>query len=113
MVGSDRSEATALRIIERASIAVWFRPSFATVRTIVARATDGAAPKSPAKLFGFNVSLRTANMETMIPPKITRIRICVSIALTVHQPWFFARGAGSHYAASPDGDFARTVFGFA
>src|ERR1700683_1962724 len=44
----------------------------------VARATDGAAPKSPAKLFGFKTSLIAAKLQTIIPPITKRRRRCVS-----------------------------------
>jgi hypothetical protein len=42
------------------------------VITSVANAIDGAAPKSPAKLFGCNASPNAANAETAIPPAMKR-----------------------------------------
>src|SRR5579872_7000538 len=46
------------------------------VSTRVAIATEGAAPKSPAKLFGFRMSPKIANKETAKPPIKNRNRYC-------------------------------------
>jgi len=42
------------------------------VITSVANAIAGAAPNSPAKLFGRNASPNAANAETAIPPAMKR-----------------------------------------
>src|SRR5438105_1340087 len=47
----------------------------ATVSPRVASATEGAAPKRPAKLLGFSRSPKTAKAETTIPPVRNRSRI--------------------------------------
>lgn len=44
------------------------------VRPSVARAIEGAAPNSPAKLFGRNISARTAKKLTIVPPIKNRAR---------------------------------------
>src|SRR5437763_11891773 len=61
-------KAAAPATIDRASVATYDVPSVLTVRTKVARATEGAAPKIPAKLLGLNRSPRTAKVETTAPP---------------------------------------------
>lgn len=56
-------------------MAAYDAPSVAIVSAKVASATDGAAPKSPAKLFGFNTSPMIAKTDTTAPPTRKRIRI--------------------------------------
>src|SRR5579883_3316365 len=71
-------------IIARASVAANSRPFALIVSTRVASATDGAAPKIPAKLFGRSTSPERANNVTNTPPTMnlitssTNIRILVS-----------------------------------
>ena len=43
----------------------------------MASATDGAAPNSPAKLFGFSKSAMIAKAETTIPPRRNRTTIWI------------------------------------
>lgn len=43
--------------------------------TRLARATDGAAPKMPAKLFGVKIVLRTEKGDTNRPPSKNLIKI--------------------------------------
>lgn len=62
-------------IIERASMLAYCAPSLVTVSASVARATEGAAPNNPAKLFGLNKSPRRAKNETVKPPIRNRMRI--------------------------------------
>ena len=90
-------KAAAPRTMDRASIAAYDFPSFRTVRPIVANATDGAAPRSPAKLFGLRASASVAKTETTNPP--TRNRTTTSIVISDQQrqrieamayPWCFA-----------------------
>ena len=50
-------------------------PSTITDSANVARATEGAAPNRPAKLFGLKSSPSSANVETDIPPIKKRMRI--------------------------------------
>ena len=64
--------AIAPAFMERASEDA---PSVATVSAKVARATDGAAPNSPAKLFGFKRSPMIANAATIALPTRNRTRI--------------------------------------
>src|SRR5581483_763151 len=64
--------AIAPPIMDRASIPAYAVPCFATVRPMVARATEGAAPKSPAKLLGLNKSPITEKIETTTPPITNR-----------------------------------------
>jgi hypothetical protein len=64
--------AVAPAIIERASKAAYREPSVAMVKPSVARAIDGAAPNSPAKLFGFSTFPKAANAETKSPPTRNR-----------------------------------------
>src|ERR1700746_144434 len=61
-------------IIEVASVDAYCLPSFMRTRPSVASATDGAAPNSPAKLFGLKTSPRTEKNETAIPPIRKRSR---------------------------------------
>jgi hypothetical protein len=63
-----RRKAPALATIERASMDAYVRPSEEAVKASVARPTEGAAPNSPAKLFGFNTSPSAAKNETARPP---------------------------------------------
>lgn len=42
---------------------------------MVARATEGAAERSPAKLLGFKTSPSRENADTTVPPTSTRIRM--------------------------------------
>jgi hypothetical protein len=58
-------KANAAASIERASMAAYVGPSEQVVSMSVVKATDGAAPKSPAKLFGFRTSPKAAKQETM------------------------------------------------
>ncbi len=60
--------ATAPPTIERASSAAKSFPSAEIVMPNVASATEGAAPKSPAKLLGFKISAIIAKSETTEPP---------------------------------------------
>jgi hypothetical protein len=69
-------KAIAPAIMERASTLAYRAPSVAIVRLRVPSATDGAAPKSPAKLFGLNKSPKIANNVTTVPPMRKRTRIC-------------------------------------
>ena len=62
--------------MDRLSRAVYAFPSAKTVSPRVASATDGAAPNSPAKLFGLSTSPRQANKETIAPPTRNRNRYC-------------------------------------
>ena len=64
--------AIAPAIMERASTAAYQEPSLAIVKPSVARATDGAAPNNPAKLFGFRIFPKVANTETKSPPTKNR-----------------------------------------
>ena len=64
--------ATAPAIMERASTAAYQEPSVAIVKPSVAKATDGAAPNSPAKLLGLRVFPKVANAETKRPPTKNR-----------------------------------------
>jgi len=57
--------AIAPAIMEWASVEAYDVPSVATVSPKVASATDGAAPNSPAKVFGFNRSPMIANADTL------------------------------------------------
>src|ERR1700739_527673 len=54
--------------MERASSAAYALPSATIVSPSVAKATEGAAPKSPAKLLGFSTSPIMAKKETTNPP---------------------------------------------
>src|SRR5262252_3391741 len=65
------------------------------VNTRVASATEGAAPKIPAKLFGRTMSPRTAKNETTAPPiRNLNIRsIQLSREGVVAAPWVLS---GSH-----------------
>jgi hypothetical protein len=74
--------ATEPAIIERASIEAYDLPSATIVRPNVARATDGAAPNNPAKLFGLSRSPITAKTETTAPPTRNLIKIWVIALLT-------------------------------
>jgi hypothetical protein len=62
--------------MDRASRAAYTFPSAKTVNPRVAKATDGAAPNRPAKLFGFSTSPRQANRETIVPPTRNRNKYC-------------------------------------
>src|SRR3984893_10962898 len=62
-------------IIERASIAAYDFPSVSAVSAKVASATEGAAPKRPAKRLGLKMSPRSAKAETSVPPSTMRRRI--------------------------------------
>ena len=62
--------------MDRASRAAYAFPSAKIVSPSVARATDGAAPNKPAKLFGFSTSLRQANSKTIVPPTRNRNKYC-------------------------------------
>jgi hypothetical protein len=59
--------------IDWASAAAYERPDAMTVRTSVAKATDGAAPNKPAKLFGLRTVPIAANAETQTPPIKNRV----------------------------------------
>jgi hypothetical protein len=50
---------------------LYYRPS-------VAGATEGAAPNSPAKLFGLSTSPVSANTDTTAPPTRNRMSIWIS-----------------------------------
>src|SRR5712672_785613 len=65
--------------MDRTSISVNALPFRAIVKGIVARATDGAAPSRPAKLFGFRTSPRIAKIETTTPPTTNRTRNSVIV----------------------------------
>jgi len=65
---------TAPAIMERDSNAAYKEPWVATVSTRDARATEGAAPNKPAKLFGFRMVPKVENAETNSPPIRKRIR---------------------------------------
>src|SRR5690242_9109081 len=67
-----KQKAIAPAIIERDSRAANASPSLTTASPSVASATDGAAEKSPAKLFGFKTSPSTANSDTIVPPIANR-----------------------------------------
>jgi len=54
--------------MDRASIEAYSGPFFTMVKPMVARAIEGAAPKSPAKLLGRKRSLIRANRLTIVPP---------------------------------------------
>src|SRR5260370_9380400 len=62
-------------IIEWASIAANCLPSLTIAIPSVASATDGAAQKSPAKLFGLKTSANTEKNETASPPIRNRTTI--------------------------------------
>src|SRR5438067_1256057 len=59
--------------IDRPSIAAYWPPCFKSARVSVAKPTEGAAPKRPAKLFGRKMSPSNANAETTIPPARKRM----------------------------------------
>src|SRR6266496_3318754 len=61
-------KAIAPAIIDRASVAAYMAPSLLTVSAKVAKATEGAAAKRPAKLLGLNRSPRKAKPDTNTPP---------------------------------------------
>src|SRR5665213_629496 len=63
-----RKNAIAPPIMECASTAAYCFPFFETVSASVASATEGAAPKRPAKLFGENSPPRNENTATTAPP---------------------------------------------
>lgn len=65
-------EECAGPIVDLASMAAYCLPSLDSVRARVARATDGAAPKSPANPLGRTTSAITANTEAIKPPKKNR-----------------------------------------
>ncbi len=67
-----RKKAIAPGTMECASIAAYPAPSRRMAKPRVASAIDGAAPNSPAKLWGLNRSLRAANSETNTPPTRNR-----------------------------------------
>jgi hypothetical protein len=71
--------ATAPKIIDLPSIDANWRPSFITVKIKVAIATDGAALRSPAKLFGRNKSPKSANAETANPQTTTLNRMSPTV----------------------------------
>ena len=52
-------------MVERNSLAAYCGPLLVMVRARVASATDGAAPKMPAKLFGFSRSVKSANSDAI------------------------------------------------
>ena len=62
------NNATAPRIIERASALATAVPCVKTVKPSDAKATEGAAPNNPAKVFGFSRSEMSENAETTKPP---------------------------------------------
>src|SRR5690348_13494602 len=66
--------------MDRASLAAYALPSLARVNVNVASATEGAAPKSPAKLLGLNTPPRIANPETTAPPITNRKRISFMVS---------------------------------
>jgi hypothetical protein len=55
-------------------------PMFGDCKPNVASAMDGAAPKRPAKLFGWNTSLKSAKELTTIPPIKNRIITSVIVS---------------------------------
>src|ERR1700722_6911409 len=75
--------ASAPRIIDFASVLAYALPSFVTVKTRVARATEGAAPNNPAKLLGFNRSPNSANPETATPPMTILSKISFTYPLRI------------------------------
>jgi len=62
-----KSAATP-KIIERASVAAVAVPWTSTVNPSEANATEGAAPNSPANVFGLRTSEITENTDTTKPP---------------------------------------------
>src|SRR5579864_582086 len=80
--------------MERPSVAAYHPPELATVNPSVASATEGAAPNSPAKLFGSNRSPRIAKDETTPPPITKRRSISFMVpGALAHPPRL---GASSH-----------------
>src|SRR3981081_3431083 len=59
--------------IDRPCTAAYWPPSVDSARPSVTNATEGAAPKRPAKLFGRNMSPSNANAETTMPPAKKRM----------------------------------------
>jgi hypothetical protein len=63
--------------MDLASAAVYAAPFVRAASPKVARATEGAPPKSPAKLFGLKRSPSKAKVETKAPPIAKRNKISV------------------------------------
>src|SRR5438105_1976170 len=89
--------------IERDSVATYRAPSVETVRQRVARATEGAAPNSPAKLLGLNKSPNSANAETTAPPirnrrKISFMANSVSFHSRLHELMRLGRAFSAQHA---------------
>lgn len=80
-------------------------PSTAAESARVASATDGAAPNSPAKLFGLNRSPSSANVETDSPPMMKRIRI--SFMAPEKGPPEYVQGCNSLSQLAPACQFSR------
>jgi hypothetical protein len=55
-------------------VAAWFLPCCTIAIRRLARATEGAAPKSPQNFSGLNISPRKANDDTTTPPITKRSR---------------------------------------
>src|SRR5258708_25477555 len=68
--------------IDRPSIAAYWPPCFKSARVSVAKPTEGAAPKRPAKLFGRRMSPSNANAETTIPPARKRMTYSKTVPLS-------------------------------
>src|SRR5437868_1032757 len=76
--------ATAPRTIACPSTLACWTPFVRKASARDASATDGAAPKMPAKLFGCSMSPITAKAETMRPPSTKRMASSESMADLVH-----------------------------
>src|SRR6266513_2882632 len=97
------SRDTAPITIEWASVPAMTLPSVDTVKQSVASATDGAAPNSPAKLFGLNRSEIRENTETTKPPIRKRRMISFKSPCSLAEGHAdFNAGSVRHYPANPN-----------
>src|SRR5277367_6279866 len=86
--------------MERASRAAYAVPLPAIVSPNVANATEGAAPNSPAKLLGFNISPKTENSATTIPPTKKRKNISFNGSTRLHAASALLQGSHSIFDPS-------------
>jgi hypothetical protein len=98
------ASATAPHIIERASTAAYEIPWLATAKASVAKATEGAAPNKPAKLFGFSTSPSAENTETTSPPTTNLNSISFTLAPATYLSSFLFQGP--HSVLHPSSRFA-------
>lgn len=82
-VNAYAAKAAAPAIMERASCEAKILPSCVTVKARVASATEGAAPKIPANVFGLKTSAREANAQTTKPPMRKRSTNCIATPVAI------------------------------